>query len=228
MMRGSTSALALVCAAGLALGGCQGGSTPAPTPTPTPTPPPPGAASFDVEPCLVQVVRPGQTVAILYVPDTLKLDFRLPSVFPNGRNLPDPVIDYTLAMLFVDLTEHPISVLHSMPLGPPRNDRRFRTQFPWLASANGNPPQARPGAPPYDIRTDASDAYTRVDRMGMPAVATALISGNDDKNAYNDDAPAIDAGFKWVPEIESSLKALTDALAEDFDELGVDICAEPE
>ena len=111
---------------------------------------------------------------------------------------------------------------------PPRSERRFRTQFPWLATANGNPPAATPGAPPYDIRTDVYEAYTKVDRMGMPAVATALISGNDDKNAYNDDNPSVDATFKWVPEIESSLKTLTDALADDFDELGVDLCAEPE
>ena len=33
----------------------------------------------------------------------------------------------------------------------------------------------------YDIRLDAPDTYTRVDRAGMPAVSTALIT---DKNAY--------------------------------------------
>lgn len=230
-MRGRFSTVAVIAAGLLGVAACSGGggSTPTPSPTPTPTPtPPPGPVSYDVEPCLVQVVRPGLTVAILYVPDTLKVDFSRPSRFPNGRHLRDPVIDFTLAMLFADLTRHPISVLHDIPLGPPQGDRAFRSVFPYLATPNGNPPITSGGAAPYDFRTDDASLYTRVDRMGMPAVATALISGNDDKNAYNDDSPSVDSEFKWVPEIQSSLKSLTDALAEDFEERGITLCARPE
>src|SRR3546814_2210941 len=117
-MMSRPSTLALVFAGAIALASCQEGSsfTSAPTPTPTPTPtPPPTGATFNVEPCLTQMVRPGVTVAILFIPDTLKLDFSQPSPFPNGRALPDPVIDYTLAALFLDLTVHPIPTLHSIP-----------------------------------------------------------------------------------------------------------------
>lgn len=39
---------------------------------------------------------------------------------------------------------------------------------------------------PVAFRTDAATTYTRVDRMGMPAVSTALISDSDLKDAYND------------------------------------------
>ncbi|MBP9206827.1 MAG: DUF4331 family protein [Kofleriaceae bacterium] len=39
-----------------------------------------------------------------------------------------------------------------------------------------------------DFRTDVATAYTRVDAMGMPAVATAIVSSGM-KNAYNDASP---------------------------------------
>src|SRR3546814_16883228 len=111
-MMSRPSTLALVFAGAIALASCQEGSsfTSAPTPTPTPTPtPPPTGATFNVEHCLTQLVRPGVTVAILFIPDTLKLDFSQPSLFPNGPPLHDPVIAYTLAALFLDFTVHPLT-----------------------------------------------------------------------------------------------------------------------
>src|SRR3546814_13962920 len=63
--------------------------------------------------------------------------------------------------------------------------------------------------------------------MGMPALATALISGAN-RIPYNDDDPAVDFTFKWVPEIQGNLTVLTNALADDFDRAGLAICAEPE
>lgn len=43
----------------------------------------------------------------------------------------------------------------------------------------------------YDFREDAADAYVRVDRMGFPAVNTALIAA-ENKDAYNESDPADD------------------------------------
>ena len=80
------------------------------------------------------------------------------------------------------------------------------------------------GGSGFVFRTDAPSAYTRVDRMGMPAVATALVSSAN-KNAFNDDSPAVDATGKWVPEFTNSLKGLTTALADDLAALKLTPCA---
>lgn len=39
----------------------------------------------------------------LIVPDTLKINTAMAAGFPNGRKLPDPVIDVTLAVILLDL-----------------------------------------------------------------------------------------------------------------------------
>lgn len=217
----------------LSLAGCggDGGSdTPAVTPTPTTpttptTPATPGQSGFSVARCLSQTVG-GQTVASLVVPDTLQITFANPSGFPNGRALPDPVIDVTLAVLFLDLTKHPATTLASIPINPAANDLPFRPAFPYLAAPQGTPPVASGAGSNFNFRTDAPSAYTRVDRMGMPAVATALVR-SDSKTAYNDDNPAIDATGKWVPELTATLTGLTNALADDFARANLSTCATP-
>ena len=73
----------------------------------------------------------------------------------------------------------------------------------------------------------APSAYVRVDRMGMPAVATALI-GSDTKNAYNDANPADDVAGVFVPELSEQLTGLTNALADDLLDAGLTPCAKPE
>ncbi len=47
------------------------------------------------------------------------------------------------------------------------------------------------GSEGFNFRTDAPSAYTQVDRSGMPAVSTALVSAPM-KNAYNAGSPAND------------------------------------
>jgi hypothetical protein len=154
-----------------------------------------------------------------------------PASFPNGRTPADPVIDRTLAMLFLDLTKEPIDRFHNIPVNPLGNDVALPAGFPWLAAPFGGARVSQGGAG-FNFRTDPDNAYVRVDRMGMPAVATALI-GSSAKNNYNDDSPAQDrtasgeGTYKWVPEIRAQLKALTDALADDFRTLGVNMCALP-
>ena len=220
--------LALAASVVLPLAACDGGTSM--TPTPTPTPPAATPTSFDVTPCLTQFVAPGQTLAILVIPDVLTIDVTRPASFPNGRTPADPVIDRTLAMLFLDLTKEPIDRFHNIPVNPFGNDVPLPSSFPWLAPAFGG---QRPslGGSNFNFRTDAEAAYTRVDRMGMPAVATALI-GSSAKNPYNDDSPPQDVtaaagggGFKWVPEIKAQLTAFTNALADDFTALGLNMCA---
>lgn len=194
----------------------------APAPTPAPT-----AASFDVSRCLNQTIpgTGGVTVAQAVVPDTLTLNLAAASGFPNGRRLPDPVIDVTLAVIFLDLTRHGAGTLAGLPLNPPANDRPFRAGFPFLAEAQGTPPQPS-GGTTFAFRTAEASSYVRVDRMGMPAVATALI-GSDQKIPYNDASPAVDATGAFVPELVRQLTGLTNALADDLVGAGLTPCATP-
>ena len=201
---------------------------PTPSPTPAPTPPPTGGSdTFDVSSCLQQEVAPGTTVADLIVPDTLTLSLAGASGFPNGRRLPDQVIDVTLAVIFLDLGVHSPTTLAQLPLNPPSNDKAFRSGFPFLATPQGSPPVTTATSSSFDFRTDGVSNYVRVDRMGMPAVSTALI-GSDTKTAYNDASPAEDIKGTFVPELASQLTGLTNALADDLVGAGLTPCATPE
>jgi hypothetical protein len=223
--------LMLATSVALPLAACSGGGDSTSVTPPTPTPPPVTAASFDVTPCLIQPVRPGQTLASLVIPDVLTINLNQPASFPNGRTPADPVIDRTLAMLFLDLSKHSIDTLYNIPVNPKGNDVPLPTSFPWLAPAFGGQ-RASQGGTAFNFRTDSESQYARVDRMGMPAVATALI-GSSVKVSYNDDSPTQDltpaggGSFKWVPEIRAQLTALTNALADDFQAAGVSLCAKP-
>jgi len=190
----------------------------------SPPTPPANPTSFDVDPCLIQLIRPGLSVAILVIPDTLTIDFQQPSGFPNGRALPDSVIDMILAMLFLDLTRHSLNTFVAVPVNPPANDRPFRAEFPFLAPPQGNPPIATPGGSNFNFRTDPESAYVRVDRTGFPALATALIPGPR-RNAFNDDSNVDDLTHKWVPEFRRQLVLLTEALGDDIEGLGLKLCA---
>ncbi|HEV2569183.1 DUF4331 family protein [Sphingomonas sp.] len=196
-------------------------ATVAPTPSPTIT-----GTSFDVTPCLNQQVALGVSVTNLIIPDTIKMDLSKPNGFPNGRRLEDPVVDVTLAVLFLDLTKHPANLFASLPLNPPTNDVPFPSSFPYVAKAQGNPPLPPTNGSNYNFRTDPASAYVRVDRTGMPAVATALISPPQ-KNPYNDADPVDDVAGKFVPDMKATLTGLTNALADDFQRLNLNMCAKP-
>lgn len=77
--------------------------------------------------------------------------------------------------------------------------------------------------PPPDNFQFLPDAtqYDRVDRMGMPAVATALIS-DVNKQLYNADNPVDDVGGRWVPDIRARLAVIHGALDDDLTGLGLD------
>lgn len=210
----------------LALAACDEDDSSAVTPPPPPamTPPP---TTFNVARCLNQAVPgTGLTVAGAVVPDTLKINLAAASGFPNGRRLPDPVIDVTLAVIFLDLTRHAPDLFARLPVNPPANDKAFLSAFPYLATPHGTPPLSATDGTAFNFRTDAESAYVRVDRMGMPAVSTALI-GSAAKNGYNDASPADDAAGTFVNELTANLTGLTNALADDLQRLALSPCATP-
>ena len=227
----SARLLAPAVAAGtLLLAACSGG-TPAPTATPSPTPTPTATATtvaYHVEPCFTQVMpgTGGLTLRSMIVPDTLKLDLTRTPGFPNGRDLDDPVIDITLAALFLDfgVTGQSPMTFANLPLNPPANDLPFSTAFPFLAPPQGNPPRAATTGTVFDFRTDPDSAYTRVDRMGMPAVATALIR-SPLKSAYNDADPPADTAGQFRAEMSSDLEQLFEEIGDDLERIGLELCA---
>ncbi len=214
--------LAGVAGLALILSACGGGGGGSASTTSAPSTTPTVGAALDVTPCLNQTVG-GRTVASLAVPDVLTLDMTQPGGFPNGRQLQDPVIDEILNALFLNVNVNPVTTLAKLPLDPSGNDEPLPGVFPYLAVAHGGAPAATGGSG-FVFRTDAATAYTRVDRMGAPAVSTALIA-TADKTAYNDDSPSVDATGKWVPEITTDLTALTKALKSQLQSAGLTVCA---
>jgi hypothetical protein len=215
-------------AAALLLGACDGSSpTPMPTPSPTPTPTATPLV-YNVEPCFTQAVpgTNGATLRGMIIPDTLKLDFTRPSGFPNGRDLDDPVVDILLSMLFLDfgVTGQSTLTFANLPLNPPGNDRPFSTTFPFLAPPQGTPPLAATTGTSFDFRTDPDSAFVQVDRMGVPAVATALI-GSSTKNPYNDVGPPADTAGQFRADETAQLTNLFNQLGDDLVRIGLKICA---
>lgn len=212
--------------------GCGGGGSPAPTATATPAPVATGggqtAFSYDVEPCFTQVVpgTGGLTVRQMIAPDTLKLDLSLPSGFPNGRDLDDPVVDISLAFLFLDLTEsgQSLRTFANLPLNPGNNDVPFRASFPYFAPAQGPAQLAATTGTTFNFRTDPDSAYVQVDRMGMPVVATVLI-GSSLKTPYNDASPTTDVTGIYRAEEILQLTNLMNAIGDDLTSIQLDICA---
>ena len=134
------------------------------------------------------------------------------------------VIDVTLAVIFLDLSEHSPLTFANLPLNPPSNDVAFRSGFPYLAAPQGMPPVASSAGAAFTFNTAPNSAYDRVDRMGMPAVSTALIPF-DTKVPYNDANPADDVDGEFVDDIVMVLTDLTNALADDLADAGLTPCA---
>lgn len=185
---------------------------------------PPTSTTLDVTPCFTQAVT-GRTVASLVVPDVITLDLARANGFPNGRLPDDPVIDLELAALFLDLRTTTVDVLAKRPLNPGGPDHPMLASFPYLAPANGGVP-AVTGGSGFVFRTEPASAYTRVDRMGEPAVGTVLVRSAA-KNAFNDDDVSADATGKYVSEFVAGLTVLAEQLKDDWPRLGLQICAVP-
>ena len=69
------------------------------------------------------------------IPDAIKYDPTLPTAYPNGRRLEDPVVDLTLAAVLLKIQpSQPLLLFADIPLNPPANDVPFRPEFPFLAA----------------------------------------------------------------------------------------------
>ncbi|PCC72088.1 protein of unknown function [Nannocystis exedens] len=74
------------------------------------------------------------------VPDTIKYDPSMPTGYPNGRALTDPVVDITLAAVLLKLgPDQPLTLFADLPLNPPENDVPFKAEFPFLAPPHPAP-----------------------------------------------------------------------------------------
>lgn len=227
--------LLAACGALALLGGCGGGDSPAPTATPAPAPTatmPPGTGgsfTYNVEPCFAQTIpQIGVSVReLIATPDALRLDLSRPAGFPNGRIPDDQVVDITVGFLFLDLAVSGQSVrtFANLPLNPPRSFPAPTTNFPFLANPTGNPVLAATTGTSFDFRTDPDSAYTSVDRMGNPAVATIVI-GSAARNTYNDAAQSADIAGQFRAEEIAGLTAFMNAIGDDLTTLGLRICAQ--
>jgi hypothetical protein len=65
----------------------------------------------------------------------------------------------------------------------------------------------------FTFASDPATSYVQIDRVGMPAVATATIGSKD---SYNTASPADDASGLFVPQIQSHVAALHTALDDDL------------
>jgi len=232
----ASSLLAAAAAAAL-LAGCGGGGSPTPTATPTPAPTPTptigggggSTFSYDVEPCFAQMI-PGNGVTVrqlLATPDSLRLDMSRAAGFPNGRIPDDQVVDLMVAMLFLDLSEsgQSLRTFANLPLNPPKSFPAPTTTFPFLANPTGTPLLAATTGTAFDFRTDPDSAYTSVDRMGNPAVATILVSSSV-RNTYNDAPQSADVAGQFKAEEIAGLKLFMNAIGDDLTNLGLEICAD--
>ena len=70
----------------------------------------------------------------------------------------------------------------------------------------------------FTFLTDLPAAYDRVDRVGMPAVATALITSKD---SYNTASPSDDASGLFVNQISSNLDSIHIKLNDDVTAAGL-------
>lgn len=217
------------------LAACGGGDSPAPTVTPAPAPTlttPPGTGgsfTYNVERCFTQTIpQIGVTVReLIATPDALRLDLSRAPGFPNGRIPDDQIIDITVGFLFLDLTEsgQSIRTFANLPLNPPRSFPAPNATFPFLADPTGSPIRAATTGTSFDFRTDPDAAYTSVDRMGNPAIATILI-GSAMRNTYNDSQQSADIAGNFRAEETAGLTAFMNAIGDDLTNLGLEICAQ--
>lgn len=182
-------------------------------------------ASLTVEPCFNQTLFAGESVRQFLARDTIRYDDTQPAGFPNGRRLQDPVIDLTLGYLFTDLTKTPPDGVAKLAVNPPANDKPFLTEFPYVAAAWDQVVPEGTGSG-FAFRDNAAADYVNVDAMGMPAVATVLISNNN-QPGYNDNMPAdyMSGGGKYIPQMSQSLLGLATLLKDDFERLSFTTCA---
>lgn len=220
----------------MALAGCGSGSggtrpadpvvTPAPTPAPTTT-------TLDVLPCLQQAIPAdlgrlptGMRVIDLVIPDTVTIFPDRIVGFPNGRLLSDPVVDITLGVVLLDLTApgQNAASFASIPLNPPQATKLPLPTFPFANTPNGSPPLDPGTGTDFVFDSAPMSEYVQVDRMGMPAVATALIQSAR-KTAYSDGNVQLDTANTYAFDLIDGLRVFAEPLQDDIAARGLKSCA---
>ena len=200
--------------------------TPAPTPTPTTT-------TLDVLPCLQQAIPSdlgrlptGMRVIDLVIPDTVTIFPDRTVGFPNGRLLSDPVVDITLGVVLLDLKApgQNAASFASIPLNPPQATKLPLPDFPFANTPNGSPPLDPGTGTDFVFDSAPMSEYVQVDRMGMPAVATALILSAR-KNAYSDGNVQLDTANTFAFDLIEGLRVFSEPLQDDIAARGLKSCA---
>lgn len=228
---GKIPALPLV-ATMLALSACGGGGTRAPEPpvvvAPTPTP---TTSSLDVLPCINQTVPldrvpPGTRVIDLIIPDTITIWPDRTIGFPNGRLLSDPVVDITLGVVLLDINRpgQNAASFAAIPLNPPNATKRPLAEFPFANLPNDNPVLDAGVGTNFVFDDAPMSSYVQVDRMGMPAVATALIL-SPRKDAYSDGNVQLDTANTFAFDLIEGLRRFSEPLQDDLAARGLVGCA---
>ena len=234
-MRRRTSPIALlaVSVSVAALGGCSGSgatrtASPAPTPAPSPTP---TTAALDVLPCLNQTipldrVPPGTRVIDLVIPDTVTIWPDRPIGFPNGRLLSDPVIDITLGVVMLDINAagQNAASFAAIPLNPPQATKPPLADFPFANTPNDNAVLDPGTGTKFTFDAAPMSSYVQVDRMGMPAVSTALVLSAR-KIAYNDANVQADTANTYAFDLIDGLTRFAEPLQDDLAVRGLKTCA---
>ena len=223
----------VIVAAMLSLTACGSGGTRTPSPAavaPAPAPAP-TATTLDVLPCINQTIAlpgvpPGTRVIDLIIPDTITIWPDRPIGFPNGRLLSDPVIDLTLGVILLNINRPGQSAASfaAIPLDPPQSPRVPIAEFPFAAPPYGAPPLDSSAGTNFVFDTAPMSAYVQVDRMGMPAVATAIILGPR-KNAYSDGNVQLDTANTYAFDLIEGLRTFSEPLQDDLTARGLVSCA---
>lgn len=216
----------------MALSACGSGATRTPSPAATPAPTPtPTTSSLDVLPCLNQTVPlarvpAGTRVIDLVIPDTITIWPDRDIGFPNGRLLSDPVIDILLGAILLDVNKagQNAASFAAIPLDPPQATRPPLPDFPFANLPNGNPPLDAGTGTGFVFDSAPMSAYVQVDRMGMPAVATAIILGPR-KNAYSDGNVQLDTANVFAFDLIEGLRRFAEPLQDDIAARGLTSCA---
>jgi hypothetical protein len=97
------------------------------------------------------------------------------------------------------------------------------TGAPTTTDPTTDEPTTTMGEDPFVFDDTPPEQMVQLDRMGMPAIATAVISA-DMKDAYNEASPFIDAMDTFVPDIVANVIGLHTALDDDLVGAGLVPC----
>ena len=162
----------------------------------------------------------------LIIPDTVTIWPDRPIGFPNGRLLSDPVVDITLGVVLLDINRagQNAASFAALPLNPTSATKPPLPDFPFANTPNDNPVLDPGTGTGFVFDAAPMSSYVQVDRMGMPAVATALIL-SPRKDAYSDGNVQLDTANTYAFDLIEGLRRFTEPLQDDIAARGLTGCA---